>query len=88
MCRQEAAGCDNEIKEYREHQQELAGQLEDRQLNVQQLQSNADSLDGDVDRLYETKQKVSRGEVAAGATAKTERSAVFLIGSRPSLPLA
>ena len=56
---QDATACDKEIREYREHQQELAGQLEDRQLNVQQLQSNADTLDGDIERMYDTKQKVS-----------------------------
>lgn len=55
---QDASQSDNEIREYREHQQELAGQLEDRQLNVQQLQSNADNLDADIERLHDAKQKV------------------------------
>ena len=60
MLTQDAGRCDDEIQEYREHQQELAGQLEDRQLNVQQLQSNADNLDADIERLHDAKQKVGR----------------------------
>ena len=55
---QDASSCDGEIKELRDHQQELGGQLEDKQLNVQQLQSNADTMDGDIERLLEAKQKV------------------------------
>ena len=42
----------------REHQQDLSSQIEEKQLNVQQLQSNADTLDGDLDRMVESKQKV------------------------------
>ena len=56
----DANACDGEIRELRGHQQELSAQLEDRQLNVQQLQSSADILDGDVDRLAQTKHKVRR----------------------------
>lgn len=53
----DANASDLEIRELREQQQELSGQLEERQLNVQQLQGSADTLDGDVDRLVEQKQK-------------------------------
>ncbi|KAK3598746.1 hypothetical protein CHS0354_028798 [Potamilus streckersoni] len=54
---QEANGCDTEIQELRQHQQELSQQLEQRQINVQHLQSSSDTLDGDIDRLVEVKQK-------------------------------
>ena len=50
--------CDSEIRELRENQQELSSQLEERQLNVQQLQGTSDTLDEDVERLMEQKQKV------------------------------
>ncbi|KAK3796467.1 hypothetical protein RRG08_009244 [Elysia crispata] len=53
----EANGCDSEIKELRDHQQGLTEQLEEKQLNCQQLQSTSDSLDGDVERTLEVKQK-------------------------------
>ncbi|XP_013409019.1 coiled-coil domain-containing protein 40 isoform X1 [Lingula anatina] len=54
---QDASGCDQEIRQLREHQQQLSQQLEDRQTNCQQLQGKADELDVDVERLYEQKQK-------------------------------
>jgi len=47
------------LQELRQHQQALAHQLEEKQLNVQQLQNNSDTLDGDVERLLENKQRVS-----------------------------
>ncbi|GFR74317.1 coiled-coil domain-containing protein 40 [Elysia marginata] len=53
----EANGCDIEIKDLREHQQGLSEQLEEKQINCQQLQSTSDSLDGDVERTFEVKQK-------------------------------
>lgn len=57
---QEANGCDNEIQELRGHQVELSQQLEDKQVNVQHMQSQSDTLDGDIERLFEIKQKVSQ----------------------------
>ncbi|CAH1795383.1 unnamed protein product, partial [Owenia fusiformis] len=54
---EDANSCDSEIKELREHQQILSGQLEERQVNVQQLQGSTDTLDGDIDRLMEQKTK-------------------------------
>lgn len=38
---------------------ELSQQLEDKQVNVQHLQGNSDTLDGDIERLFENKQKVN-----------------------------
>lgn len=55
---QDANRCDDEIRELREGQSDLSGQLEERQLTVQQLQSTTDSLDGDIERLLEHKHKV------------------------------
>lgn len=56
---QEANGCDDEIQDLRGHQVELSQQLEDKQVNVQHLQSQSDTLDGDIERLFENKQKVN-----------------------------
>lgn len=56
---QEANGCDDEIQDLRGHQVELSQQLEDKQVNVQHLQGNSDTLDGDIERLFENKQKVT-----------------------------
>lgn len=53
----DANSCDEEIREYRDHQHELSNSLEERQLNVQQLQGNTDTLDGDLERMLETKHK-------------------------------
>ncbi|GFO16023.1 coiled-coil domain-containing protein 40 [Plakobranchus ocellatus] len=53
----EANACDGEIRELQEHQQGLSEQLEEKQVNCQQLQSASDSLDGDVERTLEVKQK-------------------------------
>lgn len=39
---------------------ELSQQLEDKQVNVQHMQSQSDTLDGDIERLFEIKQKVSQ----------------------------
>lgn len=55
---QEANSCDGEIQQLRDHQTQLSSQLEQGQLNVQALQSNSDTIDGDIDRLIEVKQKV------------------------------
>ena len=55
---QDANKCDDDIHELRQNQQELNQQLEERQLNVQQLQSSADTIDGDIERLIEYKHKV------------------------------
>lgn len=54
----EANSCDGEIGELRDHQVDLSQQLEQRQVNVQQLQGESDTLDGDIDNLLELKQKV------------------------------
>ena len=56
---QDANACDQDILELRTHQQMLSQELEEKQTTFQQLQSNADTLDGDLDRLVEVKQKVS-----------------------------
>ncbi|KAL5019139.1 hypothetical protein ScPMuIL_004861 [Solemya velum] len=53
----EANSCDKEIQELRQHQQDLSHQLEERQIHVQQLQGASDTLDGDIDRMSEVKQK-------------------------------
>ena len=55
---QDANGCDEEIRELRDAQSDITGQLEERQMTVQQLQTSADTLDGDIERLLEMKQKV------------------------------
>lgn len=55
---QEANSCDGEINELRDHQTDLSQQLEQRQINVQQLQGEADTLDSDVENMVELKQKV------------------------------
>ncbi len=55
---QDASSCDNDIHELREHQQELSSQLEEKQVNCQQLQGSADTLDGDIERLLDVKLKV------------------------------
>merc|ERR1719239_749976 len=54
---QDANSCDTEIQDLRSHQQALSQQLEEKQINCQQLQSTSDTLDGDVDRTAEVKQK-------------------------------
>ena len=69
---QEGNQCDGSIHEMRLHQQELSGQLEEHQLNVQQLQGSADTLDGDIDRFMENKQKVSLHN-------NVKRNRIFLI---------
>ena len=55
---QEAGACDGEILQLKDHQGEISQQLEGRQTNVQHLQSSSDTLDGDIDRLVQVKQKV------------------------------
>lgn len=55
---QEANSCDGEIQQLRQHQTELSSQLESGQVSVQELQGESDTLDGDIDRLIEVKQKV------------------------------
>ncbi|CAL1527056.1 unnamed protein product [Lymnaea stagnalis] len=54
---QEANACDGEIQELRDHQQVMSEQLEQKQINCQQLQGASDSLDGDIDRTMEIKQR-------------------------------
>ena len=61
---QDAGSCDEEIKELREHQGELSESLEQKQINCQQLQGSSDTLDGDISRLVELKQKVGRSHVS------------------------
>lgn len=56
---QEANGCDTEMKELREHQQTISEQLEQKQVNCQQLQGALDTMDGDIERALEVKQRVS-----------------------------
>lgn len=55
---QDANSCDNEIRDLRDNQQEISHVLEEKQRNVQQLQSSADTCDGDIERLMEQKQRV------------------------------
>ena len=55
---QDANDCDGEIRELREHQQALSMELEQKQINCQQLEGTSDTLDGDIDRLLEQKQRV------------------------------
>ncbi|XP_021370653.1 coiled-coil domain-containing protein 40-like isoform X2 [Mizuhopecten yessoensis] len=54
---QEANSCDGEIQDLRDHQLDLSSQLEQNQVTVQHLQSNSDTMDGDIERLLEVKQK-------------------------------
>ncbi|KAH9504072.1 Coiled-coil domain-containing protein 40 [Bulinus truncatus] len=54
---QEANSCDSELKELREHQQAVSEQLEQKQVNCQQLQGASDTLDGDLERAVEVKQR-------------------------------
>ncbi|XP_055874600.1 coiled-coil domain-containing protein 40-like [Biomphalaria glabrata] len=54
---QEANGCDTEMKELREHQQTISEQLEQKQVNCQQLQGALDTMDGDIERALEVKQR-------------------------------
>lgn len=56
---QDANNSDKDISELRSHQQLLSQQLEDKQKDFHQLQSAADTLDGDIERLLEIKQLVS-----------------------------
>jgi predicted nucleic acid-binding Zn-ribbon protein len=53
----EANACDSEIRTLREHQQTLSEQLEEKQVKCQQLQGVSDTLDGDIERCLEIKQK-------------------------------
>ena len=55
---QDANECDTEIRQLREHQVELSKSLEEKQVNCQTLQGNADTLDGDIEKMMELKQKV------------------------------
>ncbi|XP_033121483.1 coiled-coil domain-containing protein 40-like [Anneissia japonica] len=54
---QDSSSCDAEIQQLRSHQQMLSEQLQEKQTSFQHLQSMADTLDGDIDRLMEIKQK-------------------------------
>ncbi|KAK6170441.1 hypothetical protein SNE40_018834 [Patella caerulea] len=54
---QDANACEDEIRQLHQHQQILSHQLEDKQLNCQQLQGSADSMDSDIERLAEMKQR-------------------------------
>lgn len=54
---QDANSCDGEIRDLRDHQHNLSGSLEEKQINCQQLQMSSDTLDGDVDRTAELKAK-------------------------------
>ena len=54
----DANQCDSEIKEYRDHQQGLSHNLEEKQINCQQLQTTTDTLDEDIERLAEQKARV------------------------------
>ncbi|XP_046379305.2 coiled-coil domain-containing protein 40-like isoform X2 [Haliotis rufescens] len=60
----DASSCDSDIHELRDHQQELSGQLEEKQVNCQQLQGSADTLDGDIERLLDVKLKNMKDLVA------------------------
>uniref|UniRef100_A0A0B7A0L2 Coiled-coil domain-containing protein 40 n=1 Tax=Arion vulgaris TaxID=1028688 RepID=A0A0B7A0L2_9EUPU len=53
----EANACDSEIKSLREHQEALSDKLEEKQVSCQQLQGVSDTLDGDIERSLEIKQK-------------------------------
>ena len=66
---QEASACDGDIQQLKDHQGELSQQLETKQTNVQHLQGSSDTLDGDIDRLVETKQKVKLANIFNSFTA-------------------
>ncbi|BFZ02980.1 hypothetical protein BsWGS_06019 [Bradybaena similaris] len=53
----EANACDNEIQKLRDLQQSMSEKLEEKQINCQQLQGISDTLDGDIERSLEIKQK-------------------------------
>lgn len=53
----DANACDEDIRQLRENQAEVSRSLEEKQLTVQQLQSQADTFEGDIEHLAEIKQK-------------------------------
>ncbi|XP_039265191.1 coiled-coil domain-containing protein 40-like isoform X1 [Styela clava] len=53
----DANACDEDIRQLRENQAEVSRSLEEKQITVQQLQGNVDTLEGDVEHLAELKQK-------------------------------
>ena len=55
---QDAQGCDSELHALREDQKNLGQLLEAKQIRCRELESNADSLDGDIERQLEAKQRV------------------------------
>lgn len=55
---QDAQGCDGELHSLREDQKQLGQMLESKQIQCRELEGNADSLDGDIERQLEMKQRV------------------------------
>lgn len=55
---QDATSCDDDIRQLRENQAELGKNLEEKQIVVQQLQGTVDTLEGDVERFSDLKQRV------------------------------
>lgn len=58
-CVQDAQGCDSELHSLRDDQKTLGQLLETKQIKCRELEGNTDSLDGDVERQMEMKQRVS-----------------------------
>jgi len=54
---QDAQGCDGELHSLREDQKQLGQMLESKQIQCRELEGNADSLDGDIERQLEMKQR-------------------------------
>ena len=55
---QDATTCDGDIKELRARQQNVSQQLEEKQANCQQMKQAVDALEGTVETLQESRQKV------------------------------
>ncbi|KAF6040311.1 CCDC40 [Bugula neritina] len=54
---QDAQSCDDELQGLRNDQKQLGQMLETKQIRCRELESNADSLDGDIERQLEMKQR-------------------------------
>ena len=56
--KQETDDFEKQIQVLLQQQQEISNEIVEHQTNVQRLQGSSDTLDGDIERLTEVKQKV------------------------------
>ena len=54
----ESTECDHEMENLRDQQQQISQDLDSRQAGVRGLESSIHTVDGDIEKLHETKQKV------------------------------